>query len=105
MPPVARECRTVREASGCSTPRRSARSRSSGRTRRKFLNLIYTNPWMKLGVGKLRYGSCANEAGFIYDDGVVGRLAEDRFHVTTTTGGAPRVLPTWKTICRPNPAT
>jgi sarcosine oxidase subunit alpha len=23
---------------------------------------------------------------------VVGRIAEDRFHVTTTTGGAPRVL-------------
>jgi sarcosine oxidase subunit alpha len=32
------------------------------------------------------------EAGFIMDDGVVGRLAPDRFHVTTTTGGAPRVL-------------
>jgi sarcosine oxidase subunit alpha len=32
------------------------------------------------------------EDGFIYDDGVVGRIAEDRFHVTTTTGGAPRVL-------------
>ena len=26
------------------------------------------------------------------DDGVVGRLASDRFHVTTTTGGAARVL-------------
>jgi sarcosine oxidase subunit alpha len=32
------------------------------------------------------------EAGFVMDDGVVGRLAPDRFHVTTTTGGAPRVL-------------
>jgi sarcosine oxidase, subunit alpha len=31
---VARECRTVRARSACSTPRRSARSRSSGRTRR-----------------------------------------------------------------------
>ncbi|MGO8425960.1 hypothetical protein ACC772_38380, partial [Rhizobium ruizarguesonis] len=30
--------------------------------------------------------------GFVYDDGVVGRLANDRFHVTTTTGGEPRVL-------------
>jgi len=27
------------------------------------------------------------EDGFIVDDGVVGRLASDRFHVTTTTGG------------------
>ena len=33
-----------------------------------------------------------NEAGFVMDDGVVGRVASDRFHVTTTTGGAPRVL-------------
>ncbi len=32
------------------------------------------------------------EDGYIMDDGVIGRLAEDRFHVTTTTGGAPRVL-------------
>lgn len=32
------------------------------------------------------------EDGFIRDDGVMGRLAEDRFHVTTTTGGAARVL-------------
>jgi sarcosine oxidase subunit alpha len=32
------------------------------------------------------------EDGFVLDDGVVARTAEDRFHVTTTTGGAPRVL-------------
>jgi sarcosine oxidase subunit alpha len=32
------------------------------------------------------------EDGFVLDDGVVGRLAPDRFHVTTTTGGAARVL-------------
>ena len=39
-----------------------------------------------------RYGLMLEEDGFIMDDGVVGRLAPDRFHVTTTTGGAPRVL-------------
>ena len=33
-----------------------------------------------------------NEAGFVMDDGVIGRLASDRFHVTTTTGGAARVI-------------
>jgi sarcosine oxidase subunit alpha len=32
------------------------------------------------------------EDGFILDDGVVARTAEDRFHVTTTTGGAAGVL-------------
>jgi len=30
--------------------------------------------------------------GFVYDDGVVARVAADHFHVTTTTGGAARVL-------------
>ena len=29
-----------------------------------------------------------SEDGFVIDDGVVARLAPDRFHVTTTTGGA-----------------
>src|SRR5690606_5809042 len=28
----------------------------------------------------------------VIDDGIVARLAPDRFHVTTTTGGAARVL-------------
>src|SRR3990172_4427744 len=32
------------------------------------------------------------EDGHIYDDGIVARLAPERFHVTTTTGGAARVL-------------
>ena len=32
------------------------------------------------------------ETGYLMDDGVIARLAPDRFHVTTTTGGAPRVL-------------
>ena len=33
-----------------------------------------------------------NEMGFVYDDGVVMRLAEDRFHITTTTSGAAHVF-------------
>ena len=33
-----------------------------------------------------------SEDGYVIDDGVVMRLAEDRFHVTTTTGGAARVF-------------
>jgi sarcosine oxidase subunit alpha len=32
------------------------------------------------------------EGGFVIDDGVIARLAPDRFHVTTTTGGVSRVL-------------
>jgi sarcosine oxidase subunit alpha len=56
------------------------------------MNRIYTNAWLKLEPGKCRYGLMLKEDGYIMDDGVVARLASDRFHVTTTTGGAPRVL-------------
>ncbi|MGC2461310.1 MAG: glycine cleavage T C-terminal barrel domain-containing protein, partial [Steroidobacteraceae bacterium] len=48
--------------------------------------------WNSLPVGRCRYGVLLREDGFVLDDGVVARTAEDRFHVTTTTGGAPRVL-------------
>ncbi len=58
----------------------------------EFLNRMYTNPWTKLAAGRCRYGLLLGEDGYITDDGVIGRLADDRFHVTTTTGGAPRVL-------------
>ncbi|MEN8934332.1 MAG: aminomethyltransferase family protein, partial [Planktotalea arctica] len=57
-----------------------------------FMNRMYTNPWTKLGVGRARYGLLLGEDGFIRDDGVIGRMRDDLFHVTTTTGGAPRVL-------------
>ena len=58
----------------------------------EFMNRLYINNWSNLGVGRSRYGILCREDGFIYDDGVVARTAADRFHVTTTTGGAPRVL-------------
>jgi len=58
----------------------------------EFLNRLYTNAWSKLGIGRCRYGMMLNEQGFVMDDGVIGRLADERFHVTTTTTGAPRVL-------------
>jgi glycine cleavage system aminomethyltransferase T len=56
------------------------------------MNRLYVNNWSSLGVGRSRYGILLREDGFVYDDGVVARTGPDRFHVTTTTGGAPRVL-------------
>jgi len=58
----------------------------------EFLNRMYTNPWKSLEPGRCRYGLLLGEHGFIIDDGVSARLAPDRFHLTTTTGGAARVL-------------
>ncbi|MBB2973660.1 sarcosine oxidase subunit alpha [Mesorhizobium sp. RMAD-H1] len=89
---VDRECVAVRNAAGIFDASTLGKIEVVGPDAAKFLELLYTNPWAKLGVGRLRYGVMLREDGFIYDDGVVGRLAEDRFHVTTTTGGAPRVM-------------
>ena len=89
---VDRECRTVRQAAGVFDATTLGKIEVVGPDAAKFLDLIYTNAWQKLAPGRCKYGVMLREDGFIYDDGVVGRLAEDRFHVTTTTGGAPRVL-------------
>ncbi|WP_157016296.1 sarcosine oxidase subunit alpha [Mesorhizobium xinjiangense] len=89
---VARECRTVRAAAGIFDASTLGKIEVVGPDAVRFMELLYTNPWAKLAPGRCRYGVMLREDGFLYDDGVVGRLAEDRFHVTTTTGGAPRVL-------------
>jgi sarcosine oxidase, subunit alpha len=89
---VNRECRTARETAGIFDASTLGKIEVVGPDAAKFLNLLYTNAWDTLKPGKCRYGIMTREDGFIYDDGVVGRLSDDRFHVTTTTGGAPRVL-------------
>ncbi|MBT9369255.1 sarcosine oxidase subunit alpha [Rhizobium sp. CSW-27] len=89
---VNRECRTAREVAGIFDASTLGKIEVVGPDAAKFLNLMYTNAWDNLKPGKCRYGIMTREDGFVYDDGVVGRLSEDRFHVTTTTGGAPRVL-------------
>ena len=54
----------------------------------KLLNLLYTNKWSKLPVGKVRYGMMCAEDGVVLDDGVTGRLGEDHYLMTTTSSGA-----------------
>lgn len=88
---VARECKATRESLGIFDASTLGKIEVVGPDAAKFMNLMYTNPWSALKVQGCRYGLMCREDGYIYDDGVVGRMAEDRFHVTTTTGGAPRV--------------
>ena len=59
---------------------------------RELLNRVYTNAWSKLAPGRCRYGLMCTEDGMVFDDGVTACLAEHHFHMTTTTGGAARVL-------------
>ena len=58
----------------------------------EFLNRVYTNSWSKLAVGSCRYGLMLGEDGMVMDDGVTTRLGESHYFMTTTTGGAARVM-------------
>ena len=89
---VARECLAVRNSVGIFDASTLGKIEVVGPDAAEFMNRLYINAWTKLDPGRCRYGVMLNEAGFVMDDGVIGRLASDRFHVTTTTGGAPRVL-------------
>jgi sarcosine oxidase subunit alpha len=89
---VARECLAVRNAVGIFDASTLGKIEVTGPDAAQFLERCYVNAWQKLGIGRCRYGLLLREDGFIFDDGVVGRIAADRFHVTTTTGGAARVL-------------
>jgi sarcosine oxidase subunit alpha len=89
---VSRECRAVRAGVGIFDASTLGKIEVVGPDAAEFLNRMYTNPWKSLAPGRCRYGLMLREDGFIMDDGVAARLAEDRFHVTTTTGGAARVL-------------
>jgi sarcosine oxidase, subunit alpha len=57
----------------------------------EFLDRMYTNMFSTLKVGKCRYGLMMNELGFLSDDGVTVRLADDHFLMHTTSGGADRI--------------
>ena len=89
---VARECIAVRTSVGIFDASTLGKIEVVGPDAAEFMNRMYVNAWGKLRVGSCRYGILCREDGFVTDDGVVGRIAADRFHVTTTTGGAPRVL-------------
>ena len=89
---VDRECLAVRAGVGIFDASTLGKIEVVGPDAATFLNRMYVNGFATLGVGKSRYGILLRDDGFIYDDGVIARVAEERFHVTTTTGGAARVF-------------
>ena len=89
---VARECRAVRSGCGLFDASTLGKIEVTGPDAGTFLSRMYVNDFASLAVGRSRYGILLRDDGFIYDDGVIARIADDRFHVTTTTGGAARVF-------------
>ena len=89
---VARECLATRARAGIMDASTLGKIEVAGPDAAEFLNRVYINSFAKLAVGRCRYGLMLTEAGYVMDDGVVARLAEDRFHITTTSSGAAHVL-------------
>jgi sarcosine oxidase subunit alpha len=89
---VARECVAVRERAGLLDASTLGKIEVVGRDAPTFLDRMYTNRMSNLAVGSIRYGLMLGLDGMVLDDGVAMRLADDRYLVTTTTGGAAMVL-------------
>ncbi|GAA1437691.1 sarcosine oxidase subunit alpha family protein [Microlunatus lacustris] len=89
---VLRECAAVRRSVGMMDATTLGKIEIWGADAGEFLNRIYTNAFKKLAPGSARYGVMCTPDGMIFDDGVTLRLDEGRYFMTTTTGGAARVL-------------
>ena len=89
---VNRECLATRASVGILDASTLGKIDIQGKDAREFLGRVYTNAWAKLAPGRCRYGLMCGEDGMVFDDGVTACLGENHFLMTTTTGGAARVL-------------
>jgi sarcosine oxidase subunit alpha len=89
---VLRECAAARTGVGILDGSTLGKIDVQGPDAAVLLDRIYTNMMSTLKVGFVRYGVMCGVDGMVIDDGTVLRVAEDRFLVYTTTGGAAKVL-------------
>ena len=87
-----REAKNVRQNVGVCDVTTLGKIDIKGPDSAEFLNRVYTNAWLKLPVGKARYGVMLREDGIVMDDGTTTRISENHYHMTTTTAQAPNVL-------------
>ncbi len=88
---ITREILAVRHKVGLLDASTLGKIEIKGPDAAEFLDRMYTNMFSTLKVGKCRYGLMMNELGFLTDDGVTVRLADDHFLMHTTSGGADRI--------------
>ena len=89
---VARECLAVRNSLGVMDASTLGKIDACGPDVVEFLERIYTHNVGRMKVGRCAYGVIPGEDGMLMDDGVMARTGEQRFYLTTTTGGASAVL-------------
>jgi len=89
---VRRECLAARQGVAMMDASTLGKIDIQGPDAAVFLDRIYTNIFSTLPEGQCRYGLMCKADGIIFDDGVTTRLGKNHFLMTTTTGGAARVL-------------
>ncbi|NML72762.1 sarcosine oxidase subunit alpha family protein [Rhizobium sp. S-51] len=89
---VNREVLNVRQNAGLCDVSTLGKIEVFGADAAEFLNRLYSNAFLKLPVGKARYGLMLREDGMVFDDGTTSRLSDDHYLVTTTTAFAGEVL-------------
>ena len=87
-----REAKNVRQNVGVCDVTTLGKIDIKGPDAAELLNRVYTNAWLKLPVGKARYGAMLREDGIVMDDGTTTRISENHYHMTTTTAQAANVL-------------
>ncbi len=87
-----REAKNVRQNVGVCDVTTLGKIDIKGPDAAEFLNRVYTNAWLKLPIGKARYGVMLREDGIVMDDGTTTRISENHYHMTTTTAQAANVL-------------
>ena len=89
---VNRECRAARLGAAMMDASTLGKIDVQGPDAAEFLERLYINKIANLKPGRARYSACCRLDGILFDDGVIMRLAEDRFFVTTSTSHAGPVM-------------
>ncbi len=89
---VQRESEQTRKTAGILDGSTLGKIEIKGKDSLEFMNLIYTNAFTKMKPMSSRYALMLGEDGMIKDDGIVCKFNDKHFIVTTTSGGAPKVL-------------
>ncbi|AWB47719.1 sarcosine oxidase subunit alpha [Gemmobacter aquarius] len=87
-----REVNMVRASVGVADVSTLGKIDIQGRDAARFLDLVYTNTFSTLPVGRVRYGLMLREDGHVLDDGTTARLGEHHYLMTTTTAAAGLVM-------------
>ena len=87
-----REMELVRKGVGIADVSTLGKIDVQGPDAAEFLNRVYVNGFLKLPVGKARYGVMLNDDGIVLDDGTTSRISDTQFYMTTTTAQAGEVM-------------